>query len=134
MRLAACLDISIDVIGPTAFDMSDRALKRSGMDYLQHVALTKHKSFEHFEEQRAKTGARLILATTKSDLAYTDFKFSTNDHILMGRESAGVPDEIHNLADERITIPMSKNLRSINVALSAAMIIGEALRQFSADR
>lgn len=132
LRLAACLDIPVDVIGPAGFDMSDKSLKRAGLDYLQHVHLTRHTSFNAFEEKRNRVSGRLVLVTTKSDLPYTEFAFAPGDHILMGRESAGVPQEVHQLADARITIPMQHELRSINVALAAAMIIGEALRQLRA--
>lgn len=132
LRLTACLNVPVHIIGPAGFDMSDRAMKRAGLDYLEHVDLTRHLSFETFEKERALSAGRLILSTTKSDTPYTNFSFEPGDYLMMGRESAGVPDTLHNLADARITIPMKANLRSINVALAASMIIGEALRQLSA--
>ncbi len=129
LRLAACLGFAVDIIEPTGFDISDRNLKRAGMDYLAAVALTRHVNWERFEEWRAGTGRRLVLATTKASQRYTDFTFRSDDILLFGRESAGVPDHVHDRADGRILIPMVEGQRSINLAVSAAMIIGEAMRQ-----
>jgi tRNA (cytidine/uridine-2'-O-)-methyltransferase len=129
LRLAACLGLAVDIIEPAGFDISDRNLKRAGMDYLAAVTLTRHVSWDRFEEWRAETGRRLILASTKAAERYTDFSFKSNDILLFGRESAGVPDNVHDKADGRILIPMVEGQRSINVAMSAAMIAGEALRQ-----
>lgn len=129
LRLAACLGLGVDIIEPAGFDISDRNLKRAGMDYLAAVTLTRHVSFEHFEAWRATTGRRLVLASTKAAGRYTDFAFRGDDVLLFGRESAGVPDAVHERADGRILIPMVEGQRSINVAMSAAMIAGEALRQ-----
>jgi tRNA (cytidine/uridine-2'-O-)-methyltransferase len=129
LRLAACLGIKVDIIEPAGFDLSDRNLKRAGMDYLASVALTRHVSWAHFEAWRATTGRRLVLASTKAAEIYYDFAFRPDDILLFGRESAGVPDAVHELADGRILIPMVEGQRSINIAMSAAMIAGEALRQ-----
>jgi tRNA (cytidine/uridine-2'-O-)-methyltransferase len=129
LRLAACLGIGVHLIEPAGFDVSDRNLRRAGMDYLERVGITRHLSWRAFEEWRATTGARLLLATTKADRPYTAFSYREDDLILIGRESAGVPDEVHQAADERILIPMRPGLRSLNVAVTAAMILGEALRQ-----
>lgn len=129
LRLAACLDLGVDIIEPAGFDISDRNLKRAGMDYLGAVALTRHISWAHFDEWRRDSGRRLVLASTKAADRYTDFAFRTDDILLLGRESAGVPDSVHENADGRILIPMVEGQRSINVAMSAAMIAGEALRQ-----
>ena len=129
LRLAACLGLSVDIIEPTGFDISDRNLKRAGMDYLATVALTRHASWRHFETWRAESGRRLVLASTKAAGRYTDFGFRSDDVLLFGRESAGVPEAVHEAADARILIPMIEGRRSINVAMSAAMIAGEALRQ-----
>ncbi|ULR46730.1 tRNA (cytidine(34)-2'-O)-methyltransferase [Rhizobium sp. K102] len=129
LRLAACLGFAVDLIEPAGFDVSDRNLKRSGMDYIAAAALTRHVSWDRFEAWRAKTGRRLILASTKAADRYTDFTFRSDDILLLGRESAGVPDHVHEKADARILIPMVEGQRSINVAVSAAMIIGEAMRQ-----
>ncbi|MBY4606070.1 tRNA (cytidine(34)-2'-O)-methyltransferase [Rhizobium sp. 9T] len=129
LRLAACLGFAVDLIEPAGFDVSDRNLKRSGMDYIAAAALTRHVSWDRFEAWRATTTRRLILASTKAADRYTDFTFRSDDILLLGRESAGVPDHVHERADARILIPMVEGQRSINVAVSAAMIIGEAMRQ-----
>ena len=129
LRLAACLGVAVDIIEPAGFDISDRNLKRAGMDYIAAVALTRHASWDRFEEWRAQTGRRIVLASTKASVRYTDFAFRPDDILLFGRESAGVPDHVHEKADGRILIPMVEGQRSINVAVSAAMIAGEAMRQ-----
>lgn len=129
LRLAACLGISVDIIEPAGFDISDRNLKRAGMDYIAAAALTRHVNWERFEEWRATTGRRLVLASTKAALPYTKTEYRPDDILLFGRESAGVPDHVHDKADERVLIPMVEGQRSINVAMSAAMITGEVLRQ-----
>jgi tRNA (cytidine/uridine-2'-O-)-methyltransferase len=132
LRLAACLGVPVEIIEPAGFDVSDRNLRRSGLDYLVQVAITRHASFRAFEAWRAGAAARLVLATTKGALPYAEFAFRPEDVILMGRESAGVPDEVHAAADARLVVPMRPGLRSLNVAVSAAMILGEALRQTGA--
>ena len=129
LRFAACLGLAVDVIEPAGFDLSDRNLRRAGMDYLASVALTRHVSWERFEAWRAESGRRLVLASTKAAVRYTDHAYRPDDILLFGRESAGVPDRVHDIADARVLIPMLEEQRSINVALSAAMIAGEALRQ-----
>lgn len=129
LRLAACLGFGVDIIEPAGFDISDRNLKRAGMDYLSAVALTRHVNWGRFEDWRATSGRRLVLASTKAAGRYTDFAFHDNDILLFGRESAGVPDHVHETADSRILIPMLEGQRSINLAMSVAMISGEALRQ-----
>ncbi|PCK82000.1 MULTISPECIES: tRNA (cytidine(34)-2'-O)-methyltransferase [Rhizobium] len=129
LRLAACLGFAVDLIEPAGFDVSDRNLKRSGMDYIAAAALTRHVSWDRFEAWRATTSRRLILASTKAADRYSDFTFRSDDILLLGRESAGVPDHVHERADARILIPMVEGQRSINVAVSAAMIVGEAMRQ-----
>jgi tRNA (cytidine/uridine-2'-O-)-methyltransferase len=133
LRLAACLGVGVDVIAPTAFDMSDRALRRAGLDYLAHVEIVRHASFADFEMTRQAAGSRLVLLTTRADVAYTRFSFQPTDTLLVGRESAGVPDTVHATADARLRIPMRVGLRSLNVAIAAAMVLGEALRQLGAD-
>ncbi|MGP4690396.1 tRNA (cytidine(34)-2'-O)-methyltransferase [Agrobacterium cavarae] len=129
LRLAACLGAGVDIIEPAGFDISDRNLKRAGMDYIASAALVRHVNWERFEEWRATTGRRLVLASTKAALPYTKVAYRTDDILLFGRESAGVPDHVHDKADERVLIPMVEGQRSINVAMSAAMITGEVLRQ-----
>lgn len=129
LRLAACLGLAVDIVEPAGFDLSDRNLKRAGMDYLEMAALTRHVSWEAFEEWRRADGRRLVLFTTRAALPYTRFGFAAGDILLFGRESAGVPDHVHARADARLTIPMRPGARSLNLALSAAMAAGEALRQ-----
>ncbi len=129
LRTAACLGVPVDVIGPTGFDMTDRALRRAGLDYLDHVDLTRHESFADFESVRTRRGGRLILLSSHAERAYTDFEFNATDTLMLGRESAGAPDAVHTLANARLSIPMRPGLRSLNVAVAAALVLGEALRQ-----
>ena len=129
MRTAACLGVALDLIEPAGFDLSDRNLRRAGLDYLDQLDLTRHLSFAAFDATRRGTGARLILATTRGRTRYTEFGFRAGDIIIVGRESAGVPDAVHEAADARVIVPMRPGLRSLNVAISASMILGEALRQ-----
>lgn len=129
LRMAACLGLPVEIVEPAGFDVSERNLRRSGLDYLDHVALTRHRSWEAFEAWRKETGARLVLATTSGVLPYTAFSFRAGDCLLMGRESAGAPEAVHAAADARITVPLAHGMRSLNVAVAAAMIAGEALRQ-----
>jgi tRNA (cytidine/uridine-2'-O-)-methyltransferase len=128
-RLAACLGLGLDIIEPAGFPVSDRAFRRAGMDYLDKVEIRRHESFASFDAWRRCSGMRLVLATTKAHFSYVDFAFVAPDIILFGRESAGAPATVHASADARIGVPMREGLRSLNVALAAAMIAGEALRQ-----
>lgn len=131
LRLCACIGVPVDVIGPTGFDMTDRNLRRAGLDYLDHVDIKRHISFADFQTWRAgETGQpRLVLSTTHAETTHLDFAFSPTDILLLGRESAGVPDSVHAAADARIRIPIRTDLRSVNIAVAAAVILGEALRQ-----
>lgn len=130
LRLAACLGVPVDIIGPAGFDLSDRALKRAGLDYLTHAAITRHADWDRFEAWRAGAGgARLVLVSTHGDIAYTAFAFQAEDVLLLGRESAGVPPEVRAVADATVKVPMRPGMRSLNVAVAAAMVLGEALRQ-----
>jgi tRNA (cytidine/uridine-2'-O-)-methyltransferase len=129
LRFAACLGLGVDIIEPAGFPLSDRALKRAGMDYLEMAALTRHVDWHAFENWRRGEARRLVLLSTKAATAYTDFIFAGDDILLFGRESAGVPDPVHEAADARLIIPMQPGARSINVALSVAMVAGEAIRQ-----
>ena len=129
LRLAACLGVPVDIIEPAGFDVSDRNFRRAGLDYLDHADITRHASWGTFEDWRMNAGLRLVLATTKAALPYTDFLFAPNDILLLGRESAGVPEDVHEATDARVIIPMREGLRSMNVAVAAAIILGEALRQ-----
>ena len=127
MRLCACLDVALDIIEPCGFLLSDRNFRRAGMDYAGACALTRHASWARFQEDRPS--GRLVLLTTKAAEPYTGFAFAPSDILLVGRESAGVPEEVHDAADARLLIPMRPGMRSLNVAQAAAMVLGEALRQ-----
>jgi tRNA (cytidine/uridine-2'-O-)-methyltransferase len=129
LRLAACLGVDAHIIEPAGFPTSDRAFRRAGMDYLDRVALHRHGSWQDFEDWRREAGRRLILFTTRATVCYLDHAFRVDDVLLFGRETSGVPDDVHAAADARLTIPMRPGLRSINVAMAAAMALGEALRQ-----
>lgn len=129
LRLCACLDVTVHIIEPAGFAVSDRAFRRAGMDYLEQVSLMRHDSWTRFEEWRAREGRRLILFTTKGAASYLDFRYAANDILLFGRESAGVPEAVAAAADARVKIPIKPSLRSLNVAMAAAMAVGEALRQ-----
>ena len=129
LRLCACLDVSAHIIEPAGFAVSDYAFRRAGMDYLAHVSLTRHVSFDAFEAWRRQAGCRLLLLTTKGATSYLDFRYQAQDILLFGRESAGVPEEVAAKADARLKIPIRPSLRSLNVAMAAAMAVGEALRQ-----
>ena len=129
VRLAACLDVPVEIIGPAGFDASDRGFRRAGLDYINQGQITRHVSFAAFEKDLELNNRRLILLSSAAEKAYTRFEFSPSDCLLFGRESAGVPEEIHRKADVRLTIPMVAGLRSLNLAVSVAMVVGEALRQ-----
>jgi len=132
LRLGACLDLPIDIIEPCGFMFNEKAMRRAGMDYLDMASCRRHDSWDDFLKYRAshtEEYGRIVLLTTHASKPYTEFEFRKNDIILMGRESAGVPYAVHNISDARLLIPMNKNARSINVALSAVMAVGEALRQ-----
>ncbi|GJE43603.1 tRNA (cytidine(34)-2'-O)-methyltransferase [Methylobacterium soli] len=131
LRMAACLGVSVEIIEPAGFDVSDRHLRRSALDYLDHVTITRHRSWEAFAAWRRENGTRLVLATTRGALPYTDLAFRRGDCILVGRESAGVPEVVHAAADARVVVPIREGMRSLNVAVAAAMILGEGLRQIS---
>jgi tRNA (cytidine/uridine-2'-O-)-methyltransferase len=129
LRLCACLGVEATVIEPAGFPVSDRHFRRSGMDYLDAVNVSRHVSWRAFEDWRAPTGRRLVLLSTSAALPFTDFAFAPNDILMVGRESAGAPPEVHAAADARILIPIRPGMRSLNVAVCAAMALGEALRQ-----
>jgi tRNA (cytidine/uridine-2'-O-)-methyltransferase len=129
LRFAACMGLAVDIVEPAGFDLSDRNLRRAGMDYLEMAALTRHVDWDSFEQWRLGAARRLVLMTTKAALPYTAFAFADGDILLFGRESAGAPDKVHEAADARLLIPMPGGGRSLNVALSVAMVAGEAMRQ-----
>ena len=126
LRLAACLGVAVDIIEPCGFLWDDKRLRRAGMDYLAGAEIARHESWKDFEAQRR---GRLLLLTTKGEASHLDIAFEEDDTLLLGRESAGVPDCVHEAATHRLRIPMRPGLRSLNVALAAAMVLGEALRQ-----
>jgi tRNA (cytidine/uridine-2'-O-)-methyltransferase len=132
LRLAACLGTEAHIIEPAGFPTSDRAFRRAGMDYLDQVKLVRHVDWATFEAWRQREGARLILFTTRAPQSYLDCTFRRGDVLLFGRESMGVPEQVHAVADIRVAIPMREGLRSLNVATAAAMAVGEALRQIGA--
>jgi tRNA (cytidine/uridine-2'-O-)-methyltransferase len=129
LRLCACLDVVAHIIEPAGFPVSDRHFRRAGMDYLDQVTITRHDSWSKFEEWRHDAACRLVLFTTKAAASYLDYHYDQADILLFGRESAGVPDEVAKVADARLVIPIKPGLRSLNVAMAAAMALGEALRQ-----
>jgi len=132
LRLCACLDIEAHIIEPAGFPVTDRAFRRAGMDYLDQVALTRHRSFDAFEEWRRRQGLSLVLLTTAAERSYLDHTFRNDQVLLFGRESAGVPESVHKAADARLRVPMRPGMRSLNVAMVAAIVAGEALRQTGA--
>jgi tRNA (cytidine/uridine-2'-O-)-methyltransferase len=129
LRLCACLGLAAHIIEPAGFAFSDRLFRRAGMDYLDHVSLIRHASWSRFEVWRAERGHRLLLFTTKAATDYRDFRYQSSDILLFGRESAGVTEAVVEAADARLVIPINPGLRSLNVAMTAAMAAGEALRQ-----
>jgi len=129
MRLCACLGVAMDIVEPCGFLLSDRNFRRAGMDYRSGVDLTRHDSWEAFRRNRS---GRVLLLTTKGAQPYTDFAYAPSDTLLVGRESAGVPETVHAQVEARLVIPMRAGMRSINVAQAAAMVLGEALRQTQA--
>jgi len=129
LRMAACLGLAVDLIEPAGFDVSDRHLRRSGLDYLDAVEVRRHVSWSAFDAWRREAGHRLVLATTAGALPYTGFAFRDGDCVMVGRESAGVPEAVHAAAEARVRVPMRTGMRSLNVAVAAAMIVGEAIRQ-----
>ena len=132
LRLCACLGVTAHLIEPAGFPITDRHFRRSGMDYLDQVKIERHASFAAFDEWRRREGMRLVLFSTRAATPYLEHAFAPADILMFGRESAGVPDHVQAAADARLLIPMQPGLRSINVAMAAAMALGEALRQTGA--
>ena len=134
LRLAACLGAEAHIIEPAGFPVTDRAFRRAGMDYLDQVTIVRHRSWDEFAQWRKKIqalgdGGRLILFTTRGSVSYLEHAYRRDDVLLFGRESAGVPDHVHEAADARLIIPIRPGLRSLNVAVACAMALGEAMRQ-----
>lgn len=127
LRLGACLGVPVHIIEPAGFIWSEKSLKRAGMDYLDQVDIVRHRSYEAFSGEIESS--RLVLLTTKTNTPYTSFSFQPDHVLLLGRESAGVPDDVHAAVGASVTIPMNPSARSLNVAVAAAMVLGEALRQ-----
>lgn len=130
MRAAAALGLPMDIIEPCGFILDDKRLRLAVMDYYELLDLTKHASWETFRRDRPPS--RVVLLTTSGATPYADFSFRSDDTLMVGRESAGVPPEVHAAVDARLVIPMKPPARSLNVAVAAAMVIGEALRQINA--
>jgi tRNA (cytidine/uridine-2'-O-)-methyltransferase len=129
LRLCACLGIAAHIVEPAGFPVSDRAFRRAGMDYLDAVTITRHPSWREFDAWRREHNHRLVLFTTRAAISYLEYGFAADDILLFGRESAGVPENVHAAADARLVIPLRPGLRSLNIAVAAAMAAGEALRQ-----
>lgn len=127
LRLGACMGASVDLIEPMGFVWDDRRVRRAAMDYIDHVAVTRHAGFDAFKATLG--GARLVLFTTKAVLSPYDFAFRADDVLLFGKESAGVPAAVFEACNEKLRIPMRAEVRSMNLASSAALVLGEALRQ-----
>jgi tRNA (cytidine/uridine-2'-O-)-methyltransferase len=131
LRLCACLGIEAHIIEPAGFPVTDRAFRRAGMDYLDRVSIARHASFAAFNAWRHGAGLTLVLLTTAADCSYLNHSFGTDQVLLFGRESAGVPETVHHAADARLRVPIKPGLRSLNIAMAVAMVAGEALRQTS---
>lgn len=129
LRLCACMEVAAHIIEPAGFALSDRHFRRAGMDYLDQASWTRHDSWTKFEGWRKQAGYRLLLFTTKGATPYLEFRYSASDILLFGRETAGVPQAVADATDARLVIPIKSGLRSLNVAMAAAMALGEALRQ-----
>lgn len=127
IRMCACLGLDLDIIEPCGFPFNREKIKKSGLDYIDKVKITRHPSFDEYKNQNI--GSRIVLLTTKASVEYTKFDFKQNDILMVGRESAGVPEEVHQAVDGRVVIKMQDNTRCLNVAISLAMVVGEALRQ-----
>ena len=132
LRMAACLGIGADIIEPAGFPVSDRAFRRAGMDYLDMIAIRRHLSFAAFEEAVLGEHRRVVLLTTKASVAHHAFAFEARDILLVGRESAGMPPHVQSRIAHQIRVPMHATLRSLNVAVAAAIVCSEALRQLNA--
>lgn len=127
LRLGACLGVAVDIIEPCGFLLSDRRFRRAGLDYHDLARLARHASWEAF--LAARPPGRLVLLTTKAPLSCLDFAFDAGDTLLLGRETAGVPEAVHGVCEARVRVPLIDGARSLNVAVAAAMVLGEALRQ-----
>ena len=132
LRMAACLGVAVDIILPAGFDLSDKALKRAGLDYLDHVDITRHADWTAFYDFTRREQRRIVLATARGHVPHYKFPFERSDIVLMGRESAGVPEGVRSMTGGEVVVPLRPGLRSLNVAVAAGMVLAEALRQTSA--
>jgi len=130
-RFCTCLGLELHIIEPAGFSLADKDFKRGGLDYADAASLRRHESWEKFQVFCREQNLRIVLLTTKSEQSYLDFRFTKNDALLFGRESAGVPEYVHEAAAARLTIPMQAEARSLSLVTSAAMVCGEAMRQLS---
>lgn len=131
IRLCVCMDIAMDIIEPCGFPFDDKKFKRAGMDYIDYAKILRHRSWDEFLEWRMQNfrSSRVVLLSTKATCTYTDFSFAQDDILMVGRETAGVPEHVHAQTDEKVIIPMFNDMRSLNIAVAASMVLGEALRQ-----
>jgi tRNA (cytidine/uridine-2'-O-)-methyltransferase len=129
LRLCACFGAEVHIIEPAGFPVTDRAFRRAGLDYLDRLAITRHGSFVDFDAWRHNDGLNLVLLTTSAERSYLDHSYRDDQILLFGRESAGVPEAVHNAADARLCIPMREGFRSLNIAVAVAIVAGEAMRQ-----
>jgi tRNA (cytidine/uridine-2'-O-)-methyltransferase len=129
LRLAACMDTPLHIIEPCGFPFDDKRLRRAALDYYDAAQIKRHISWHHFLDWKKTSGGKLLLLSTHAATLYTEFAFASNDVLLLGRESSGVPGHVRDTADQRLKIPMREGLRSLNVALAASMVLGEAIRQ-----
>lgn len=129
LRTCACLGIEAHIVEPAGFPVTDRAFRRAGLDYLDRITIVRHASFAHFQDWRLNEGLRLVLMTTAAGTSYLDHRYGDDQIVMVGRESAGVPDAVHDAADVRLRIPIREGFRSLNIAVATAMVAGEALRQ-----
>lgn len=134
LRLAACFGLGVDIVFPCGFVFDEPRMRRAGLDYLDSVEVAKHVSWSAYRATRQADSGKLLLLSTKASTPYLDFAFAPDDSLLLGRESSGVPPEVHDAADARLTIPMQPGMRSLNVAMAAAIVAAEALRQTGAFR
>jgi tRNA (cytidine/uridine-2'-O-)-methyltransferase len=134
LRTCACLGLEAHIIEPAGFPVTDRAFRRAGLDYLDQVSITRHASFQAFQDWRTAERLSLVLLTTAASGSYLQHVFTNDQVLLFGRESAGVPDTVHNAADVRLKVPIREGFRSLNIAVAVAMVAGEALRQTGASR
>ncbi|RDV02347.1 tRNA (cytidine(34)-2'-O)-methyltransferase [Undibacter mobilis] len=131
LRTCACLGIEAHIIEPAGFPVTDRAFRRAGLDYLDRITIVRHASFADFQDWRRREGFALVLMTTAADTSYLDHRYGEDQILMVGRESAGVPEAVHNAADVRLRIPIREGFRSLNIAVATAMVAGEALRQLN---